>query len=487
MTVTGDTPWRETGDTTAAGLIAEFRTQGDSPLVDEAARLLAAASPYSRLMAAISFVEQKHATYRGVIPASSHNFLSLASGWDSRIGGHSWHAFASYAACVAMWKALLTDPAGAYRTCRTVRELIDVYAPPVENDSERYVRQACEVINRMPLATAAGVATGGGIITGRAPVVGRMARPANVRDEYVDKPIGLGSADYGARLGRMLVLHRVQGRARTTAGHFRNLADPHGRNALTDWGVDDDWIYDWNDPDGRGSRRSPYASGGTGGESGDGIAYVAAYGRIAINRDGEAVEIDGYFTDDVSQRTFDNLIVCLAWRADRKLGVSHEQWPKNRDGVHALYWHDEFQTEKECPGPVVKGLTTEIIAKVGERLKRFQLGEGTVPAPIVVPVPTVPPAGTTTEPTTSLPLPPGVTLADVGGWFGEVSGANGGVFAFDPTGPVSAAWLARGRKSGVWPELETVIVTASGDRLFRFRDGYVLRGTAAGKVEEVAG
>jgi hypothetical protein len=224
-------------------------------------------------------------------------------------------------------------------------------------------------------------------------VFGRVPRPDAIVDEFVDKPAGMGWSDQGPRRFAGVVLHRVQGHARFTAGHFRNLADPHGRDALTDWGVDAAAIYSWNDPDGRGARRSPWASDGPGPASGDGAAFERAHGPGLVNRDTEAIEIDGFFDDPLDAATLANLVALIAWRVDAKGRIPWHRWPKNTAGLQAIYWHDEFQTEKPCPGRVVKALTPLIVERVGDRLRRFQSGGvARPPAPVFPGLPAAMPA-----------------------------------------------------------------------------------------------
>lgn len=98
---------------------------------------------------------------------------------------------------------------------------------------------------------------------------GRVPMPTNIVDDFVDKPQGMGRDDLGPRQFSGVVLHRVEGRARFASSHFRSLNDEQGRDALTDWGVDADVIYNWNGPDGRGQRRSPWVSDGPRPSTGD--------------------------------------------------------------------------------------------------------------------------------------------------------------------------------------------------------------------------
>ncbi len=490
MTVTAETPWRETGNTTVAGLIAEFRTQGDSPLVEEAARLLAAAGGFSRLMAAISFVEQKHATYQGVIPKASHNFLSLASGWKA--GAHTWETFTSYAACAARWKQLLTDPAGAYRNATTIRDLINVYAPPTENDVDRYVRQAVEVINRMPLAAGATplASPGGTTMSATSPITfGNVVAPPVVHRD-IDPELNTAWDDLGQRRPRFVVLHRMAGSLAGTDEYFRTDARTRAR---TDYGIDHRTgeIWRWTDPLGR---LAPYASGPWTSPPGDGIALVAKLGQSAINRDGISLETSGFKDDTISETGFSRLVQLIAYWADW-CEIPYPSWPINPEtGLTFVYWHGEFNgakgpgTEHDCPGSVIRGMTTRLITRVGEILRDAQSVEVTGSVP---PTPQRPPRSTapvvTPTPPTAIALPAGVDLTLVSGWFGSVAsnGDRAMTFAFDANGPVTKLWLEHGRETGTWPQLVSVTET-DGGRVFRFDGGWTVRGTADGTVEEVA-
>ena len=137
-TITTNTPWKTTGDTTIEALRAEFSNHGihgrRSPLVTHVEAIHQAASPYTRLLAAMSWVEQKHATYiESPIPADYHNFLSLSAAWDPSINGHTWRRFASYADCARAWRERFEAPDGPYPPHGSVGDLIAVYAPPGEN------------------------------------------------------------------------------------------------------------------------------------------------------------------------------------------------------------------------------------------------------------------------------------------------------------------------------------------------------------------
>ena len=207
----------------------------------------------------------------------------------------------------------------------------------------------------------------------------------------------------------------------------------------------------------------------------------------AINRDGVSIEIAGFEADPVSDIAFERLARLVAFWADWA-GVPHGDWPINPEtGLTFIYWHCEFNGAKSCPGDVVQRLTSRLIRRVGELLREGQSG-----AELAAPIPTAPeatpPAGTEPAPPSAIVLPTGAELADVRGWFGSVR-ANGDralTFAFDPGGPVTTLWLARGRATGEWPQLASVTTADDGSRLFRFDGGWTVRGRPDGTVEEVA-
>jgi hypothetical protein len=465
-TVTPDTPWRVIGHATPAALTAEFGRLGPSPLVAVAAEIASAAAPHGRLLAAISFVEQKHATWPSVIPADAHNFLSLSSGWAD--GAHTWHRFAGYAACAASWRERLLDSGGPYAATITLRDLIAVYAPASENDTDRYIREVVAVVNRLP-------ELGPSPPAGAALWFGRVAAPPVV---HRDLPPDLNTAwdDLGPRRPRFVVLHRMEGTLAGTDTYFRTDAR---RIARTDYGIDhgSGEIWRWTDPLGP---NSPHASGPWTAPPGDGIALVDHLGEAAINRDGVSIEIAGFAADPVSDIAFERLARLVAFWADWA-GVPHGDWPTNpATGLPFVYWHCEFNGAKSCPGDVVKRLTSRLIRRVGELLRVAQSGQ-TDP----VPLPTGPADDPDVDPVAGLDLPAGIEVAELVPWFGGVPAPDGAGrrFAFDPAGPLSRAWLERGRASGVWPALESVERDA-GTLTFRFADGWTVR-AENGRLTEI--
>lgn len=216
---------------------------------------------------------------------------------------------------------------------------------------------------------------------------------------------------------------------------------------------------------------APYASGPWTAPPGDGLALVHRLGEAAINRDGISIEVAGFEGNPVAEVAFERLARLVAFWADWA-GIPHGDWPTNpATGLTFVYWHSEFNGAKRCPGDVVKRLTARLIRRVGEILQAAQTEVAAAD-----PVPGPPPA----DPAAGLELPDGTTLANLTEWFGGAPSPDGDrrLFGFDPAGPLSRAWLDRGRQSGVWPALEAVERDA-GALTFRFADGWTVRADGA--------
>ncbi len=296
-------------------------------------------------------------------------------------------------------------------------------------------------------------------------VFGRVPPPTRLREEVIVKPAGWSAL--GPRTTRGVCLHRTLGGPIATTGDYFRTFDArsddggHGWNALTDWGVGQDGlVLRWN-ADGV---RSPHANGPVQTLEGDAVAFLARYGAVAVNRDLESIEREGRAYDTpLTPALVDATVELIAWRMDRAL-IPWDVWPRNRDGVQAIYWHGEFGP-KDCPGPAVRARTGELIERVGARLKAFQTRAA--PAPLPAPPPPVPPSSAP-----SRPILPGLDETLARAWFGNVV-AGGRVYAFDPDGPVSRLWLAAGRERGEWPRL-TAVETLGERRYFRFANGFTL-------------
>jgi hypothetical protein len=206
---------------------------------------------------------------------------------------------------------------------------------------------------------------------------GRVPRPTII-DRLIPDANNTAWDRLGQRYVRGIVYHRQLGTNWGTDGYFRNLATG-GRKGLTDYGIDSQTgeTLKWNDPWGKGRagvspNRSGWASGGSGGESGDGVAFVAKYGRIAINRDLASLEIDRYYDTPLGQAGYDAIVLLSAHLADSAL-VPWTDYPYNpHTKLVFTYWHNEFQGEKPCPGDVVMKATPQIIADTKQLMKQYQ-------------------------------------------------------------------------------------------------------------------
>lgn len=292
-------------------------------------------------------------------------------------------------------------------------------------------------------------------------VFGRVPPPARLRDDYIVKPAGW--AALGPRTTRGVCLHRTLGGPIATTGDYFRTFDArfddggHGWNALTDWGVGlDGLVLRWS-ADGQ---RSPHANGPILAPEGDAVAFLARYGAGAVNRDLESVELEGRtYESPLTPALLAAAVELIAWRIDRAL-IPWDVWPRNRDGLQAIYWHGEFGP-KDCPGSAVRARTDELIERVGMRLKTFQTSAAPAPA---------------------RPILTGLDEGLARVWFGTVA-ADGRIYAFDPDGPVSRLWLAAGRESGAWPPLVGV-ETHDERRYFRFANGLTIW-TAPGRDARV--
>jgi hypothetical protein len=180
----------------------------------------------------------------------------------------------------------------------------------------------------------------------------------------------------GQRMVKGVVYHRQLGTNWGTDAWFRGGG---GGIGLTDYGIDSKSgeILKWNDPWGKGgpgvsTNRSPYASGGPGGTSGDGTAFVKKLGRIAINRDLASIEIDRWYESPISEDGYSAIILLSAHLADSAM-VPWTDYPYNpHTGLNFVYWHNEFQGEKPCPGKVVMDATAQIIEDTKQIMKKYQ-------------------------------------------------------------------------------------------------------------------
>ena len=107
--------------------------------------------------------------------------------------------------------------------------------------------------------------------------------------------------------------------------------------------------------------------------SDDARAFVTQFGVNAINRDLISIEISGLEEDPISDETLEAVTGLCAYWAD-PAGIPWDTYPY--DPVTRLpfvYWHNEFDRTRECPGQVVIDVAPEIEARTKAILKRFQM------------------------------------------------------------------------------------------------------------------
>jgi hypothetical protein len=459
-------PFRSFGDTTVGVMEHEFRRL-NSPLLPHARELFEILTPHTNLAMAQLAIEQIYWTYHEIIPKYFNNPWSISL---SASGGvHTWKQYPDVLEAARDWRRRILASDGPYARANTVEEFINIYAPSFENDSRRYVQRVYDYKEayREIAARLGEDTTGGG---GTAPLnfdPARVPLPA-FHKRIINKGSGQGASYYGTRYPYVGVLHRMQGTLWGTDTHFRSAA------ALTDFGLDHQTgeMIQWCDPFGE---LSGWASGPVSSPYGDGAAFLE-WGRAKlggpdiVNRYGVSLEISGYFKQPGSSVQADSPFSDVAkQRAAQWLAhfaqhnkIPWHQFPIRAEGFSFVLWHQEITigTGKVCPGQIVMDATPELIASARDILKLGQTGTaGPVEPPKTDPPEIVYPVGLNKELATRL--------------FGSLKLADGRVYAFDPAGPVSRAWLDEGAKDGEFGQL-TEVITVSGKPYFRFSDGLIL-------------
>ena len=429
--VTGATPWRTIGPASLDTWRNEF-TRRSSPMAASVVDCHNAAGPHSALVLAILAKESQY----GTTGAGSKvlNPGNVSCGWKD--GGHVWCRYATWFNGVLAIREHIEG--SAYAAAVTLTDLLNVYAPPFENDTGLYVRQTAERINGYLSEGAPPMPT-------PAVTFGRVPRPANYQDRVLLTTLNTAWDDLGRRAIKAVCLHRMLGTLDGTDGYFRGDAREKAR---TDFGIGLGKVYQWTPLVGN---VAPWANGPASDVEGDGVAFVKRYGVAAVNRDVASIEIAGMYETAVPGPDLDRIVETVAWIVDGAARVPWDRWPKNNDGLHMLLGHYEFGP-KECPGSVVRALYPAIIERVRDRLKQYQVGD--VPGPLPQP------------PTraSKIALPDGVTLHAASVWFGP---------HWDPNGSVSVLWLEEATRTGRYPVLTQFDPVDTVPRRFRFADGLV--------------
>ena len=404
--ITPQTAWRDSGDTTAEAFAAEL-SRLNSPMQAEAAAIYEAARPFSLLVLAHSFAENKHDTVGRLITPDMKNFMALRPRRYPEEAGerNGFATFASYAVCVRAWRRRLTDASidsirtpKNYAAATSLLEYCTVYNPPgdvhpitgLENAPARYCNELLETINRLP--AAAGPAPEGPVSETQLNLSkGLIPMPAFEDWLANEKVEGVGMNRLGPRTLRGIVFHRAQsdGQVFREAVGWLRRPDVQG---LTDFYVDNNSakLYRINAITGTASDMAGWANGpyNAGAASADAQAFVAKYGpgfasrsgvgaASVINNDLESCEVAGNYGDPVSEATKGVLVQWAASRA-QDLGVRWDKFPISPDGVTVIFGHREFcgVAFKPCPGEVVWAFVNgELIDRVKELMRRYQTGE----------------------------------------------------------------------------------------------------------------
>jgi hypothetical protein len=285
--------------------------------------------------------------------------------------------------------------------------------------------------------------------------------------------------DLGKRTIRGVVWHRIYGSLWGTDGYFRGEAVG---KALTDYGVgvtatdgagNDGVGLMWNDPTGR---RSPWASGPVQNPVGDGAAFVARYGKNAVNRDLVSIEISGTSgSTALSPKARAWVVAMTAYWADQ-YKVPWDQFPDVPGEERSFVcWHGEFYDGKRgtCPGAVVESATPAMIEEAAAVLKKYQTSAAPAPTPEPEPEPEPEP----------IPIPdivPGVDWGLAVRAFG--TDLSGYVLTAPPkTGPLGRIYVERCAQDGVWPKLTDRWVYGDGRVYYRFGNGWLALYTEADK------
>jgi hypothetical protein len=323
----------------------------------------------------------------------------------------------------------------------------------------------------------------GTVIFGRVPLP-----PMEIRD--IPSRDNTAWDDLGQRTVRAICWHRSLGSHQGNDQFFRQQANAQQtrQGALTDYGIGvaaqdgnalAGVIYRWNDPKGR---RSPWANGPVSGAYGDGAKFVDRYGINTVNRDCTSVEVSGFQTTPLDEKSRQALCALTAYWADQ-YGVSWETFPliPSEGNRSFVIWHQEFTigTGKECPFQVVIDETNALIERTRAILKQHQVVADPTPAPKPKPEPKPTPAPQPGD--DHPPLPAGLSQGVLEALFNPngVKKPDGGNVGFNWNGAVSRAWfdqaVAAIPEGGDWKQgnftpLVAVIKRGDGRLVFEFAD-----------------
>src|SRR5262245_5568807 len=264
------TNWRDIGDTTFDAF-RDTLAANRSPLLAEARACYDAGRPHTKLLLAQLAHESRFGT-EGLATTGGHNPLGLR---PRNAGGFA--RFSNWAEAVRFWHDKIVDPAYAYAATVTLEDYVHVYAPASDGNDEAAYRAAI----RGFIATLRSA-------TDPPPTRGHVPKPPVVKRWVTNKRIGLGREPDQPRAGRIVgsCHHTMEGFLLGTDDVFHRPTWP----GLTDYGIGgepdgalDGVVYEWIDPT---AQIVPWANGTVGdavAPYGDAPAFLAAFGRDAVN------------------------------------------------------------------------------------------------------------------------------------------------------------------------------------------------------------
>lgn len=229
---------------------------------------------------------------------------------------------------------------------------------------------------------------------------------------------------------------------------FFSTGGERARDALADLGIDRagriGLFNDWRDPN-RGGTRAGWANGGTDGLEGPGIAFYRMFPDInSVLVSGEHIARVGQLWSDAQIAASIEIRTAIA----QELNCPWESYP-----VHPAWrvWielqHRHFATKSDPDEPYISTLEPIILREVQQKLRTHQTGSASGD-----PLPAAPAAAPAWQGAFDLPA------AFWANEFGTLRRHNedGTVddLHFDPTGPISLAWMRRCAEARVFPEAE---------------------------------
>jgi hypothetical protein len=448
--------WRTVGDTTEAVVRAEFARRS-SPLLPEADAIwrAMAGSGFGRLVLAILANEQQYGVDTSIIPAALHNPMSL----KHRNGSGRWAEFATYTDGVREGVRRLRDPAGPYATTTTLIELAQVYAPAWDgNDPAAVARFWERYIQRYR-----GMEEAGSLDWTPVPY------PAMV-DLVVPKPYEGAGFDRVPFRGERIIgvcdhITAGEGSIEFYAGFFGSGGE-RATDALVDTVIGRDGriglLNDWRDRQ-QGGTRAGWANGGSNGLEGRGVAFVRALGTAAINErlvSKEHVAREGQPITDAQLAA--SIALDVAILQERRVPWHEYPFCAAFGGIAVDYDHADFAT-KRCPAE--PWLST--YGPIKEREVKAALAQAQTGRQDPVPP--------------DEPAVPGLRDEVLAALFGTLErrlpDGSTHLYPYDPTGPISTAWLERCRRELVFPDADSWW-SLDARHFVRFRNGWLLHAPA---------